>query len=166
MVAAMAATCAIPLSKWLVFIRPSLAGFDRPLTAVLADQAVEGVRQREDQMEIGRGQQRGRLLCQPGHGRRALTVRTMAVAATVGHDVFAPAMGTIEHLAAQRARPAAGQSAERFPLVGRKAQRRRRGPGKERTQDLPQGGARRHDVGGSWERSSSCCGPAIWASPP
>jgi len=33
MVAARAATCAIPLSKWLVFIRPSLAGFDCPLTA-------------------------------------------------------------------------------------------------------------------------------------
>jgi len=32
MVAARAATCAIPLSKWLVFIRPSLAGFDCPLT--------------------------------------------------------------------------------------------------------------------------------------
>ena len=34
MVAAMAATCAIPLSKWLVFIRPSLAGFDCPLTNI------------------------------------------------------------------------------------------------------------------------------------
>ena len=34
MVADMAATCAIPLSKWLVFIRPSLAGFDCPLTII------------------------------------------------------------------------------------------------------------------------------------
>src|SRR6185312_1711505 len=32
--AAIAACCAIPLSKWLVFIRPSLAGFDRPLTSI------------------------------------------------------------------------------------------------------------------------------------
>jgi hypothetical protein len=115
-------------------------------------------------MEIRDGQQRGRLLFEPVHSRRALTVRTMAIAATVGHDVFAPAVGTIERLRAQRARPAEGQHAERFPLVGRKAQRPRRGPGEERTQDLPQRGARRHDAGGSWERFSNWSGPAICAS--
>jgi hypothetical protein len=90
--------------------------------AVLADQAVEGMRQREDQMEIGHGQQRGGLLFEPGHGGRALAVRTMAVAATVGHDVFAAAVRAIERLSAQRAGPARGQRAQRLPLVGRKPQ--------------------------------------------
>ena len=131
---------------------------------VLADQAVEGMRQGEDQMEIRDGQEGGRLLGEPVHRLGALAVRAMAVAATVGHDVFAPAMRAIERLAAQRAGPALGQGAERFPLVGRKPQVRRRRRGEKRTQNLPQRGARRHDAGGSWERSSSCSGPAICAS--
>lgn len=44
MVAAMAATCAIPFSKWLVFIRPSLAGFDCPLTVKPEEKMVETVK--------------------------------------------------------------------------------------------------------------------------
>jgi hypothetical protein len=46
-------------------------------------------------------------------------VRTMAVATTVRYDVFAAAMRAVECLSAKRRRPAAGQGAEGFPLVGR-----------------------------------------------
>ena len=130
--------------------------------AVLTDQRVERVRQREDQMEIGHGQERGRLLREPIHCLRALAVRTMTVAATVGHDVFASAGGTIKRLCAQRTGAALRQGVERFPLVGAKRQRPCRRGGEERTQDLAQRGAGRHAVG-SCERSSSCNGPAICA---
>src|SRR5690606_29333224 len=68
--------------------------------AVLPDQRVERVRQREDQMKIRHRQQRRRLLRQPVHCRRALAVRTMTVATTVSHDVFTLAGRAIERLPA------------------------------------------------------------------
>ena len=93
---------------------------------VLPDQRVERVRQGEDQMKYGTGSSAGRLLVQPVHGRRALALRAMAVAAGVGHEMFAPHSGT-----GNAARPARGvrqaaRAREHFPLVGRERSVRRR----------------------------------------
>src|SRR3546814_2509931 len=61
------------------------------------------------------------------------SVRTMAVAATVRHEMLLPAVGTIEQLPAQRARAAGRQRAHRFPLLRAQAQR---GRSEEHTSEL------------------------------
>jgi hypothetical protein len=64
-------------------------------------QAVEGVRQREDQMAVRHGQQLGQLGLAPGIARAALALRAMPVPAGMEQPLLAPAAVALLHLAAQ-----------------------------------------------------------------
>ena len=58
----------------------------------MRDQAIEAVGQREDQVEVGYGEQLASALGQPGFLGTALTLRTVSIAAGV-IDVTHPAAG-------------------------------------------------------------------------
>src|SRR5262249_25593480 len=106
--------------------------------------SVQGVRQREDQMEVWDGQECGCLLFQPIFGPRGLTGWTVTVAATVRYEVLASTGGASEQLAAQRAGAAGGQRTDCFPLMRGQAQRRSLGLLQDAAQQLPQSGAGCH----------------------
>ena len=69
---------------------------------VVADEQIQFVRQREDDVEVRDGQQELGLLLQPLGAVELLATGTMAVAARVRPEVPCSAMGTLVLVAAQR----------------------------------------------------------------
>ena len=90
---------------------------------VVADEQIQFVRQREDDVEVRDGQQELGLLLQPLGAVELLATGTMAVAAGVRHEVPFSAMGTLVLVAAQRWGVTGGDGAEDFPMMGRQTVR-------------------------------------------
>ena len=87
--------------------------------AVLLDQRIEFMRQREHQMEIGNGQERFGLFVQPVKPIGPLAGGAMAVAAGVRDKMFLAAMAATIMMSAQGGRAAGHDGAQDFPMVER-----------------------------------------------
>jgi len=85
--------------------------------AVLLNQVVEFMRQREHEMEIGDGQEMFGLFVQPIITVGTLTGRTMTVPARMRHEVFFGALAALVIMSAQGGRAAGHNGAQNFPVV-------------------------------------------------
>jgi len=90
---------------------------------VVADEQVQFVRERENDVEIGDGQQQLGLLLQPLGAVELLATGTMAVAAGVRDKVPFSAMGTLVLVATQRWGVTGGDGAKDLPMMGRQTAR-------------------------------------------
>ena len=89
----------------------------------MADEQVQFMRERENDVEIWDGQQQLGLLLQPLGAIKLLATGTMAVAARVRHEVPCSAMGTLVLVAAQRWGVTGGDGAKDLPMMGRQTMR-------------------------------------------
>ena len=85
--------------------------------AILLDQRIKFMRQREHQMEVGNGQERFGLLVQPVKPIGPLAGGAMAVTAGVRHEMFFAAMAATIMMSAQGGRAAGHEGAQDFPMV-------------------------------------------------
>ncbi len=90
---------------------------------VMADEQVQFVRQRENDVEVRDRQQQLGLLLQPLGAVELLATRTMAVATGVRDEVPFSAMGTLVLVAAQRWGVTGGDGAKDLPMMGRQTVR-------------------------------------------
>ena len=103
-------------------------------------QAVQRMRQREDEMTVRHRQQLGQLRLAPGVARAALALRAVPVAAGMEQPLLAPTLVALLHLAAQRRRATGDDGPPGTRL--RRAQRVLAQVGRaEGAQHLGQGGA-------------------------
>jgi len=106
---------------------PEKQGMHGP--GVLQDERVERMRESEDDMEVGHGKKVFFLALQPLVGVGPLAVRAMPVAARVGHEVVAPAVGAAVVVRPESRGAAAQDRVERFPNMGAQVLRASQGGG-------------------------------------
>ena len=93
---------------------------------VVLDERIQLVREGEDDVEVGDGQQVFDLLLQPVGAVEPLASRTMAIATGMRHEVLAAAVGTLILMAAQRGGVAGGDGAQHLPMMSRQTMRLRK----------------------------------------
>ena len=97
--------------------RPQQQVVDNP--GIGQRERVEGIREREDEVEVRHGEQIGRVRLQPPGRSRGLAGRAVAVAAGVVGDLLMPTLGTTQDMTAQGRGAAGGQVVEGAALLGR-----------------------------------------------